>query len=252
MNGSESMAESGSTIQRDFDRIALLSGEDWGHNSHYHGFLLRQIPPRCEFSLDVGCGTGAFSRLLADRSERVVALDLSPQMIQVAREHSKGYSNIEFQVADATAWAFPSEQFDCVASIATLHHLPMAATLAKMRDALRAGGALVVLDLYQEKGLADLLTSALAVPVDKAMRLLKLGRLTQPPELRDAWAEHGRHDSYLTLPEIRQLCASVLPGARVKKHLLWRYSITWIKMPVGCAKLLNRRDKSGFLSESVE
>jgi len=31
-----------------------------------------------------GCGTGTFSRLLADRSEHVLALDLSPQMIQIA------------------------------------------------------------------------------------------------------------------------------------------------------------------------
>jgi ubiquinone/menaquinone biosynthesis C-methylase UbiE len=223
------MTESRSAIQRDFDRIALLSGEIWNHNSHYHEFLLRQIPPRCKLSLDIGCGTGAFSRLLADRSEQVVALDLSPQMIQVARERSKGYSNIEFQVADATAWEFPVVQFDCVASIATLHHLPLAETLAKMRDALSAGGVLVVLDLYQEEGLADLLTSAVAMIVHKALFLLKTGRLTEPREGRDAWAEHGRHDSYLTLAEIRRISASVLPGARVRKHLLWRYSITWSK-----------------------
>ena len=227
MNGSESMPESRSAVQRDFDRIALLSGEGWDHNSHYHQFLLRQIPPRCELSLDIGCGTGAFSRLLADRSEQVVALDLSPQMIQVAQARSDGYANIDFQIADATVWEFPVAQFDCVASIATLHHLPLAETLTRMRDALRAGGVLVVLDLYQEEGLADLFTSAAAMIVHKVLFLLKTGRLTQSHEVREAWAEHGQHDSYLTLAEIRQICASVLPGARVRKHLLWRYSITW-------------------------
>jgi SAM-dependent methyltransferase len=231
VNGSGSMAENRSAIQRDFDRIALLSGERWNHNSHYHGFLLRQIPLHCELSLDIGCGTGAFSRLLADRSERVVALDLSPQMILVARERSDAYGNIDFQVADATGWEFPVAQFDCVASIATLHHLPLAETLAKMRDALRAGGVLVVLDLYQEEGLAALLTSTAAMIVHKVLFLLRTGRLTEPREVREAWAEHGQHDSYLTLSEIRQICASVLPGARVRRHLLWRYSITWKKDP---------------------
>jgi SAM-dependent methyltransferase len=218
-----------SAIQRDFDRIALLSGERWNHNSHYHEFLLRQIPLRCKLSLDIGCGTGAFSRLLADRSEHIVALDLSPQMIQVARERSDGYSNIDFQVADVTMWEFPVAQFDCVASIATLHHLPLAETLTRMRDALRAGGVLVVLDLYQEEGWADLLTSAVATIVHKVLFLLRTGRLTEPRAVREAWAEHGQHDSYLTLAEIRRICASVLPGARVRKHLLWRYSITWSK-----------------------
>jgi len=66
-----------STIRADFDRIALLPNEGWGHNCHYHGFLLRQLPPRCEYALDIGCGTDSLSRLLAAWSERVLALDLS-------------------------------------------------------------------------------------------------------------------------------------------------------------------------------
>jgi hypothetical protein len=98
-----------------------------------------------------------------------------------------------------------------------------------MRDALKPGGTLIVLDLFQEEGLADALTSGLAVPVNAALRLVKTGRLRRPRELRAAWAEHGRHDSYLTLDQVRQICDSVLPGAQVRKHLLWRYSITWKK-----------------------
>ena len=48
-------------------------------------------------------------------------------------------------------------------------------------------------------------------------------------ELRAAWDEHGRHDSYLTLSEIRKTCADILPGASVTRHLLWRYSLVWKK-----------------------
>jgi len=216
-------------VQADFDRIAPLVGAGWDHNSHYHGFLLKQLPPHCMETLDIGCGTGAFSRLLAQRSDRVLGLDLSPRMIEIARERSRATPNVDFQVADATAWKFPAARFDCVASIATLHHLPAETTLSRMRDALKPGGTLIVLDLFQEEGLADALTSGLAVPVNVALRLVKTGRLRRPRELRAAWAEHGRHDSYLTLAQVRQVCGSVLPGARVRKHLLWRYSITWQK-----------------------
>jgi hypothetical protein len=53
--------------------------------------------------------------------------------------------------------------------------------------------------------------------------------LGEPRQVREAWAEHGRHDSYLTLSQVRQISAAVLPGAEVRKHLLWRYSITWRK-----------------------
>ena len=66
-----------------------------------------------------------FARLLAQKAEHVLALDLSPQMISLARERSKQFTNIDFQVADVLPLEFSSGQFDCVASIATLHHLPM-------------------------------------------------------------------------------------------------------------------------------
>jgi ubiquinone/menaquinone biosynthesis C-methylase UbiE len=223
------MAESMSKIRADFDRIALLSENDWNHNDHYHDFLLKQLPPHCTYALEIGCGTGAFSRLLARHADRVLALDLSPQMIRIAKEHSEQYSNIDFQVADAKTWEFPAEQFDCVASIATLHHLPFEETLLKVKGAMKINGTLIILDLFQPAGLSDALTSSLAVPASIMLRLIKTGRLREPREVQEAWAEHGRSDSYLTLSRIRQVCASVLPGAKVRKHLLWRYSITWKK-----------------------
>src|SRR5215208_1740259 len=120
-----------SNVRDDFDRIALLSGEEWGHNNHYHGFLARHVPEPCRDALDIGCGTGAFSRLLAKSSERVLALDLSPTMIGLARERSAQFPNIAFEVADATARDLPAERFDCIATIAALHHLPAEEMLAK-------------------------------------------------------------------------------------------------------------------------
>ena len=214
-------------IQTDFDRIALLSADDWDHNEHYHGFLLRHVPVHCQAALDIGCGTGAFSRRLAERSDRVVALDLSPQMIQIARERSKCYSNIKFQVADATTWEFPLERFDCVASLATMHHLPIEEMLPKMKGALRPGGALVVLDLYKATGLADVFTSLAAIPTSLVLRLVKNGRWRERREVREAWAEHGKNDFHSTLAQISRICGQALPGARIRKHLLWRFSIVW-------------------------
>lgn len=218
-----------SRIQEDFDRIALISDGGWGHSNHYHNFLLRQIPTHCTCALDIGCGKGSFARLLAERSDHVIALDLSPNMIRIAGERSKQYPNISFQIADAMTWEFPPDQFDCIASIATLHHLHMEEILSKMKAALRPNGVLVVLDLFKEEGLADMLTSTLSVLINPVLNLVKNGRLRNTKESREVWAEHGQHDSYLTLSQIRQVCDSILPGARVRRHLLWRYSIIWEK-----------------------
>jgi ubiquinone/menaquinone biosynthesis C-methylase UbiE len=223
------MAGAGSNVRADFDRIAALSGEEWGHNGHYHGFLARHIPGRCREALDIGCGTGAFSRLLARSSERVLAIDLSPKMIGAARERSARFPNIEFEVADVLTRDLPAEQFDCIAAIATLHHLPVEEVLPKLKGALKAGGVLLVLDLFQAEGLSDAFRSALAVPLSVGLRLFSRGRLLPPREVRRAWDEHGRHDSYLTLAQVRQLCAEMLPGALVTRHMLWRYSVVWRK-----------------------
>jgi SAM-dependent methyltransferase len=223
------MAESMSKVRADFDRIALLAGEEWGHNAHYHDFLLRHVPARCGEALEVGCGTGAFSRLLAERAGRVLALDLSPNMIALAGEMSSRFPNVAFEVADVLTRELPAERFDCVATIATLHHLPVREVLPRLKAALKAGGVLLVLDLFQADGLSDALMSALALPLSVGLRLVRGGRLRPPREVRRAWDEHGRHDSYLTLTQVREVCAEVLPGALVTRHLLWRYSVVWKK-----------------------
>jgi len=227
-----------SAIQTDFDRIALLSADDgWTQNNHYHNFLLRRVPAKCENTLEIGCGTGTFSRRLAHHAQKVLALDLSPEMIRIARQRSTQFTNIEFRVADVMS-AFPTETFDCIASLATLHHLPLRETLSRMRDSLKIGGVLLVLDLFDRErnvfkpeGLFDSILNAVAIPTSVSLRFLHHGRLLPPREVRAAWAAHEQHDTFPTMNEVRTLCAEILPGARIKKHLLWRYSIIWQKPP---------------------
>ena len=216
-------------ISADFDRIALLSAGDWNHNCTYHDYLLRHLPTACGEVLEIGCGAGEFSRRLASRSRQVLALDLSPEMLRQARERSTEFPNIDYQLADVMTRTFAEEQFDCIASIATLHHLPTAELLRRAKRLLRSRGVLLVLDLVQPRGLFDVVANLLALPVSVGIRFLRTGQLRSKPELRAAWDEHGRNDSYLTIDEVKKLCVEILPGAKIKKHLLWRYSIVWRK-----------------------
>ena len=230
-----------STIQKDFDRIALAStaaSEDGAaHNDHYHNLLLRHLPSNCHTVLEIGCGTGAFARVLAQRAEHVLALDLSPEMIRIARERSAKFPNIDFQLADVCNTPIDLGSFDCIATIATLHHLPLSEMLLKMKAALKPGGVLLVLDLFERAriseslgpGLLDSLSNLLAIPVSVSLRLIHQGRLLPRREVRDAWAAHERHDIYPTMLEVHALCADILPSAKIRKHLLWRYSIVWQK-----------------------
>jgi SAM-dependent methyltransferase len=182
----------------------------------------------------------------------VLALDLSPEMIRIARAQSAHLSNIDFQIADVMSYDLPPESFDCIASIATLHHLPLCEIFLKMKAGLKPGGILLILDLFESikwhghpahdsragrtlrnqsvrEGLFDTLLNVLAMPVSVSLRLIHHGRLLPSREARAAWAAHEKHDIYPTMSEVRALCAEMLPGAKIRKHLLWRYSVVWKK-----------------------
>jgi len=224
-----SPAQTVETLQSDFDRIALLPEEKWNHNAHYHRFLLSQIPARCNHVLEIGCGTGKFSRLLAQRSANVVAIDLSPQMIRVSRESSTRYPNIDFVLGDVLEYPLPTNRFDCVATLTTLHHLPLAGILKRVKEVLKPGGVFINLDLYQSSTPRDFILAGVAYPLSLVQRLIKTGRLTPPREMRKAYLDHDKTDSFLTLAQIEEICADVIPAAVITRHLFWRYSICWRK-----------------------
>ena len=218
-----------STVEADFDRLALLDDEGWTANNQYHDSLLKHVPEHCENALEIGCGTGAFARVLAKRCKQVVALDLAAEMIRVARSRSSQFENLKFQLADAMTWDFPQSQFDFVCSIATLHHLEQRELLLKIKDALKPRGVLVVLDLVQSDSLTERMCDVVGLGVSGSLRLLHNGRLKPPREVRKAWEQHGKHDSYLTMKQVRALADEILPGSSVERCLLWRYMLVYTK-----------------------
>lgn len=219
-------------IQADFDRIALVEAADdgeWNHNTHYHGYLLRHAPAHCADALEVGCGSGEFARLLARRSDHVLALDLSTEMLRLARERSAAYPQIEYVQADVMTYPLPAAHFDRIASIATLHHLSLNEVLPKLKAALKPGGVLLVLDLCRDDGIGDLLQSAAAIPANLALNMARNGGRRGTSEAQAAWDAHGHDETYPSIGEVRHACADLLPGAQVQRHLFWRYSLVWTK-----------------------
>ncbi len=218
-------------VREEFDRIALLTEREGGCGAGeiYYNYLARHIPPRPDKALEVGCGTGAFTRLLASRARSVVALDLSPEMIRLAKSQSAGCKNIEYLLGDVARISLPAEGFDCIVSIATLHHLPLGQVLPKLKEALKPDGVLIINDLIADAGIIDKGMSALAYPLSSLRRFWKTGRVRVSREVREAWAEHGKDEVYLTLAGVREMCEKYLPSAQVRRHLLWRYTVVWRK-----------------------
>lgn len=204
--------------------------EDGGfnHNDHYHRFLLKHLPPHIGTALDIGCGKGEFARLLAQRTDHVTGIDLSPKMLEAASALSSAFPNIDYALADMMVTDYPADSFDCIASIATLHHLPLDAALKRIKAWLKPGGTLLILDLVSMEP-RYLWQDALSIPLDQFAKLRR-GKVTPPSaESRAAWDQHGQHDHYPKFSDVKHICADLLPGAKCTRHLFWRYSVVWKK-----------------------
>ncbi|MBX3742771.1 MAG: metalloregulator ArsR/SmtB family transcription factor [Akkermansiaceae bacterium] len=101
---------------------------------------------------DLGAGEGTLAQLLAQRAEKVIAVDLSPKMVefgqQLAVQH--GLSNLEFRVGDIENPPIDDASLDLAILSQALHHAehPQTAVNAAFRI-LKPGGSLIILDLLQ-------------------------------------------------------------------------------------------------------
>ena len=120
--------------------------------------------------LDVGCGSGWATRLLADYAVngRVTGIDISDEMVNLARESSVSYPNVDFEVASAEQLPFPDNEFTHAFSMESLYYyrnIPKA--LKEIQRVLKRGGSFfAVVDLYWENEPTHQWIDTLKVPVE--------------------------------------------------------------------------------------
>ena len=107
--------------------------------------------PRGTTLLDVGCGIGGSSRILArDYGFDVTGVTISPQQVKRARELTDEGISAKFMVDDAMKLSFPDASFDVVWSVEAGPHMPDKAIFAReLMRVLKPGGVLVVADWNQ-------------------------------------------------------------------------------------------------------
>ena len=198
--------------------MSVDGGSPWNRNIHYHRVVLDALPAGCGRALDAGCGQGFLTRELAPRCSEVVALDLDRATLARARALTDPDPRVTFVEGDVMTQPFEPGSFDLVATVAMLHHLPLEPALARLRDLVRPGGVLAIVGLHALRPL-DYWQMFVAIPLTLLLRV------------RYGFTHVGApiKDPRETLPQIREACDTLLPGATFRRHLLFRYSIVWHK-----------------------
>jgi SAM-dependent methyltransferase len=150
-------------------RAGRGEGMEKGHRPVGEQAIQQMAIPPDAVVLDVGCGSGWATRLMAESAteSKVIGIDISDEMITVARNSSQEFANVEYEVATAEALPYPDNHFTHVFSMESLYYYTnMEAALREIHRATKDGGLFVtVVDLYLENEPSHQWIPTLKVPV---------------------------------------------------------------------------------------
>lgn len=195
-----------------------MSVDYWNHNTAYHPWLIDIASQHRGTVLDVGCGDGLLAQRLSPVSRFVTAIEPNAKAAARASARLAFFDNVAVVDADFDAFQSDGARFDLITFVATLHHMDLRSALTKARELLTPTGEIAVVGLSANKSLTDWLWAGACLPVNRIASRLH-------GETRDIGV--AVTDPQESLAEIRRTVAEVLPGARIRRGLYYRYLLRW-------------------------
>lgn len=156
----------------------------------YFGAVLRLGDVRGKRVLDLGCGDGWFSVILAKRGAHVTAFDVSIEAIRTAQQRAAANDvtdRTDFAVASAYHLPFATDSFDLIAGMAILHHVTEKETVAReLRRILKPGGRGVFMEPLGDSLLLERIRQFVPVP-------------SGAPDDPDQWRSQFKHSEIAPL-----------------------------------------------------
>lgn len=177
-------------------------------------------------AIDLGCGTGRVANILATHYDSVRAIDLSSEMIEVARRKNP-HPRIVFEQADLTE---VTGQYDLVISMMTLHHLPdIGAGLQHIAQLVKPGGTAILVDnavthSTSRTGQRLWASQVLAQDIFNAFRKFRFATDRR-------WLDHLMSDRYLSPETFTAEYEKAFPGAAVGP-VGGLYNAVWKRAPI--------------------
>jgi ubiquinone/menaquinone biosynthesis C-methylase UbiE len=175
-----SIAQADEALQARLAGVLELRAADPQQRAMLNAYLSEIQLPDAAVVLEVGCGTGAVTRVLAAMRgvKDVVGVDPSPLFVEKARELGQNVPRLSFRTGDGRTLPFADGSFDLVVFQTTLCHVPEPEqALREARRVLRAGGWLAVFD-------GDYVTTTVAIdtfdPLQRAVDAMVANFLDNP------------------------------------------------------------------------
>jgi phosphatidylethanolamine/phosphatidyl-N-methylethanolamine N-methyltransferase len=133
----------------DDDNIHIIGSAT---NDAVREWLLEQFE-ECDTVLEIGCGNGFTSRMIAGCVGSLMATDMSSEMLKEARKKLKKFKNVRLRLDDCYSPSLKQETFDCVLFANVIHIVrdPVRVLMAA-HELLKESGRLIVID-YTSHGL---------------------------------------------------------------------------------------------------
>jgi SAM-dependent methyltransferase len=162
--------------------------------------------------LDIAAGSADISIAVVRVARRagldaqVVATDINPKIVAIARDHAAPYPSVHVEQSDALALPYPSGSFDIVLCTLALHHFDPAFAVQVLRNMARVGRHVLVFDVMRSRA-----AYAGALLLTRATRMTTMTRHDAPVSVRRAYSR----------PELAALAqAAGIRNARI-----------WVSMP---------------------
>jgi len=137
-----------STFRQDTDHLSQQQCQEI-FDDYFRIFPWHLLPPAGGVGIDVGCGTGRWSMLVATRVAHLHLLDVSDEALAVARQNLKTANNVSFHAASVADIPLPPQSLDFAYSLGVLHHVPdTKAAIAAIAAKLKSGAPFLVYLYY--------------------------------------------------------------------------------------------------------